>query len=234
MIYYDHLPLSEEILDALAELHIDYVFQPIFYPDGKTIYAREALMRPHEMTVTELIDKYAKENKLHILEVATIFGATQAHILRGYSEKVTLNSFPSECFYPEEQKAFSDYYGQMDCQGIIEILEYPEFSSESWEEKKKMLEKKNMLVAVDDYGCGNNDDAQVEYIQPQIVKLDRSLITGIDKSIEKQRNIEDCIKRFHKNNQLIIAEGIETKEDFDYLVGLGVDLFQGYYLARPA
>lgn len=71
MIYYDQLPLSEDILKALAELNIDYVFQPIFYPDGKQIYAREALMRPKDKTVTELIDEYAKMDKLHIIEVAT-------------------------------------------------------------------------------------------------------------------------------------------------------------------
>ena len=46
MIYYDHLPLDSEILHALSELSINYVFQTIFYPDGKTVYAREALMRP--------------------------------------------------------------------------------------------------------------------------------------------------------------------------------------------
>lgn len=34
--------------------------------------------------------------------------------------------------------------------------------------------------------------------------------------------------------KLVVAEGVETKEEFDYLVGLGADLFQGYYLARPA
>ncbi|MBQ7482010.1 MAG: EAL domain-containing protein [Lachnospiraceae bacterium] len=39
---------------------------------------------------------------------------------------------------------------------------------------------------------------------------------------------------FHSKNMLVVAEGVEEKEEFDYLVGLGVDLFQGYYLARPA
>ena len=58
MIYFNDLPLDSEILKALAELSINYVFQPIFKPDGKTIFAREALMRPTEMTVTELIEKY--------------------------------------------------------------------------------------------------------------------------------------------------------------------------------
>ena len=57
MIYYDHLPLDKDILNALSELSLNYVFQPIFYPDGKTIYAWEALMRPTNMTVTELIEE---------------------------------------------------------------------------------------------------------------------------------------------------------------------------------
>ena len=55
MIYYDHLPLDKEILNALGELSINYVFQPIFRQDGKTVYAWEALMRPTEMTVMELL-----------------------------------------------------------------------------------------------------------------------------------------------------------------------------------
>ncbi|MCR5208647.1 MAG: hypothetical protein K6C99_00370 [Lachnospiraceae bacterium] len=60
MIYFEDLPLDENILKALGELSINYVFQSIFYPDGKTIFAREALMRPLNMTVMDLIEKYAK------------------------------------------------------------------------------------------------------------------------------------------------------------------------------
>ena len=46
MIFFEDLPLEPSIIEALAKLQINYVFQPIFLPDGKTIYAREALMRP--------------------------------------------------------------------------------------------------------------------------------------------------------------------------------------------
>ena len=73
MILFDHLPLDKEILEALEELSIDYVFQPIFEPDGKTIYAWEALMRPTGKTVTELIEEYMKKDKLHVLEVFLVF-----------------------------------------------------------------------------------------------------------------------------------------------------------------
>lgn len=233
MIYFDQLPLSKDILNALSELKIDYVFQPIFCSDGKTIYAREALMRPHGMNVMELIDIYTKKNQLHILEVATLFGATQAAILRGYEEKISINSFPCECFSEEEDKAFEDYYGDRSGTGIIELLEYPKMSLSKWEKKKEAMQRKDLWVSLDDYGTGINDRGKVALIGPQIVKLDRSLISDIDKDVYKQANCKDIIDELHQNNILVVAEGIETKEEFDYLVSLGADLFQGYYLGRP-
>ena len=92
MISFDHLPLDPDILKALRELSINYVFQPIYLPDGKTVYAWEALMRPTDMTVTELIEEYSKKDKLHVLEVATFFGAMQAYFTRGYEQLLSIPS----------------------------------------------------------------------------------------------------------------------------------------------
>lgn len=234
MIYFDHLPLSEEILAALAQLNIDYVFQPIFEADGKTVFAREALMRPKEMTVTELIAEYEKMDKLHIIEVATFFGAMQAHTLRGYTEKVAINSFPSDCMKDEEAIAFGDYFGA-DIRGkmIIEMLEYPSLSVKNWAIKNESVRSMDNLISLDDYGTGINDMSKVEFLKPDIVKLDRSLISGIDQDEYKQANCTEVIELLHQMKKLVVAEGIETKEEFDYLVSAGADLFQGYYLGRP-
>jgi EAL domain-containing protein (putative c-di-GMP-specific phosphodiesterase class I) len=235
MIYYDHLPLDEDIMKALRELSINYVFQPIFLPDGKTVYAREALMRPTDQTVTELIEEYTRIDKLHILEVATFFGAMQEFFLRGYDQKVAINSFPSDCMQAEEAEAFLEYFGE-EIRGkmIIENLEYPYFSLEHWKEKNRSVRHMDNLLSVDDFGSGINDLERVEIMSPNIVKLDRELISGIDHIREKQENVRDLVLLFHSRGILVVAEGVEEKEEFDYLKGLGVDLYQGYYLARPA
>lgn len=234
MIYYDQLPLSEDILEALSELHIDYVFQPIFYKDGKTVFAREALMRPKEMTVMELIEKYQKEDKLHIIEVATFFGAMQAHTLRGYTERVAINSFPSECINIEEAEVFRDYFGE-EIRGkmIIEMLEYPHLSLSKWTVKNDSVRLMDNMFSLDDYGTGINDMSKVEFLKPDIVKLDRSLISDIDKDEDKQQSCKEALATLHDMDKVVVAEGVETKEEFDYLVAIGVDLFQGYYLAMP-
>ena len=235
MILYDHLPLDEEILKALRELSINYVFQPIFQADGKTIYAWEALMRPTDTTVTELIDEYEKNGKLHVLEVATFFGAMQAYFLRGYPELVSINSFPSDCMKDEEADAFLEYFGE-EIRGrmIIENLEYPYFSLEHWKEKSRSVRVMDNLLSVDDFGSGINNLELVNIMSPHIVKLDRELISGIDHIKEKQDNVCKLVLEFHSRGMLVVAEGVEEKAEFDYLVGLGVDLYQGYYLARPA
>ncbi len=235
MIYYDHLPLNKDILKALGELSINYVFQPIFQADGRTVYAYEALMRPTDMTVTELIEDYEKRDKLHVLEVATFFGAMQAYFLRGYSQRVSINSFPSDCMTPKEADVFLEYFGE-EIRGrmIIENLEYPYFSLEHWKEKIRSVRFMDNLLAVDDFGSGINDLEQVEIMEPDIVKLDRELIAGIDHIKEKQENVRKLIQYFHSKKILVIAEGVEEKEEFDFLVGLGADLYQGFYLAHPA
>ena len=235
MVYYDHLPLDKDILEALGNLHVNYVFQPIFEADGRTVFAYEALMRPEDKTVMELIDEYTDIDKLHILEVATFFGAMQEYFLRGYDEKVSINSFPSDCMKQEEADVFLEYFGE-EIRGrmIIENLEYPYFSMEHWREKDRSVRAMDNLLSVDDFGSGVNDLERVDIMSPHIVKLDRELISGIDHKPEKQENIRSLVTEFHNRGIKVVAEGVEEKEEFEYLIGLGVDLYQGYYLARPA
>ena len=235
MIYYDHLPLDKEILTALGELSINYVFQPIFYPDCKTVYAWEALMRPTEKTVLELINEYMEMDNLHVLEVATIFGAMQAYILRGYTERISVNSFPNDNLRQDEADAFWEYFGDS-IRGsmIIENLEYPYFSYDIWQEKSRSVRAMDNLLAADDFGNGINDMERIDLMKPDIVKLDRELISGIDHDRKKQDNVMRLVLDFHSKDMLVVAEGVEEKEEFDHLAGLGVDLFQGFYLARPA
>ncbi len=234
MIYYDHLPLDKNILEALGELSINYVFQPIFKADGKTIFAREALMRPTDKNVMDLINEYMESDNLHVLEVATLFGAMQAHALRGYTERVSVNSFPNDCLRQDEADVFWEYFGDS-IRGnmIVENLEYPYFSYDIWKEKYRSVKSMDNLLSADDFGSGINDMERIDVMNPDIVKLDRELISGIDHDPEKQDNVKRLVFEFHSKDMLVVAEGVEEKEEFDYLVSIGVDLFQGFYLARP-
>lgn len=233
MIYYEDLPLDKEILKVLAELEINYVFQPIVHRDGKTVYAHEALMRPVGTTVTDLIEEFIKRDQLHVLEVATFWGAAQEYMLRGYKERISINSFPCECFTDEETKVFIDYFGNDDSILMIEMLEYPKFSLSKTLKKKEIAEIGRSVFALDDYGSGFNDMQKVDILKPHVIKIDRALLSGIDTNPEKQKNCKDIIDTMHGRNITVVAEGVETEEEFKCLKDLGADLFQGYYFARP-
>ena len=234
MIAYEKLPLDNEVKAALERLEIEYVFQPIFYKDCVRIYAYEALMRPKKMTVGQLIDEFARDEKLHILEVATFFGATQAYIERGYQEYLCINSFPSESFTENEAEAFDTYFGNQKGKRIIEILEYPKVSLREWVRKSEMVQNKHWKVSLDDFGMGENNMNAVYLYTPDIVKLDRSLLFDICKDEKRALFYQSVVETFQKMNYHIVAEGVETREECDFLRSLGVDLFQGYYLAMPA
>ena len=145
-----------------------------------------------------------------------------------------MNSFPSEHFTEEEGKAFIDYYGSIDNLTIIEILEYPYTEKEAVLDKKMAAAKHNLKIAIDDFGAGINNMEMVDLYSPHIVKLDRTLIMDIDTDRFKQEYVKQHVAEFHRRGIMVVAEGIERAEEFDFLASIHVDYFQGFYLGRPA
>ena len=234
MLSFDNLNVNDEIKNVLKQFRIDFVFQPIFNRSGD-VMAVEALMRPEGSNILAFIDEMTAAGKLHELELVSFFGATMAYRQRGYDVALGVNSFPSECFTVEEAKAYSDCFKPIKDKLVIEILEYTEGEGWIWKSKHRHTKVYDGIrVALDDFGTGNNDVEAVKYYNPHTVKLDRSLISDINLHKDKQQNVADYVSWLHDMQVRVLAEGVETKEEYDYLYNLGVDLFQGYYLVRPA
>lgn len=88
-------------------------------------------------------------------------------------------------------------------------------------------------IAVDDAGAGTSGLNRMMQIRPQWVKLDRALVSGIDKDPFKQNLVRFFIHFARMSGVSIVAEGIEHGEELATLIGLGVRFGQGYYLAKP-
>jgi diguanylate cyclase (GGDEF)-like protein len=88
-------------------------------------------------------------------------------------------------------------------------------------------------VALDDVGAGYAGLQQVVHLQPEFVKLDRSLITGIDDDRVRQAMVAALLGFAGAVGTTIIAEGVETAAELRWLRDAGVPLAQGYHLARP-
>ncbi len=95
------------------------------------------------------------------------------------------------------------------------------------------LKKAGVLIALDDYGFGNSSIETLVLLEPDIVKIDGKIINGISKDPRKFNSLKRLLKIIESCKASVIAEGIETKEDFEVLRSLGVTYGQGFFMGKP-
>ncbi len=95
------------------------------------------------------------------------------------------------------------------------------------------LREMGFRIAVDDLGAGYAGLTSFALLEPEIVKLDMSLVRDIHCTPTKQKIVRSMTSLSKDMGMLVVAEGVENAEERDTLVELGCDLLQGFFLARP-
>lgn len=96
------------------------------------------------------------------------------------------------------------------------------------------LRERGALIAIDDAGAGYSGLKQIIDLQPQLLKVDRDLVTGIHRNEAKRALVQMLGELAGRLDAWVLAEGIEDDEEAATLVQLGVPLVQGYFFGRPA
>lgn len=91
-----------------------------------------------------------------------------------------------------------------------------------------------ITLAVDDMGAGYSNLRQVIALAPTMLKLDRTLVRGIDRDPSQRLLIDALTGYAQRTGAEIVAEGIETESELEVIRALGISYGQGYLLARPA
>lgn len=217
---------------------INFAFQPIFEIETGNIYGYEALMRPAPYTPMEVIAEYARLDRLNEIEGFTTYYAAKQFLENNLSGKLFLNSFPS-AFVSDEMMVRVLELSKQHFKGghlVIEILEYTEFNSHAHYKKTSQFERARtgQLLAIDDYGTGKNIDEEcINFYNPNIVKIDRTLISSIHTNVTNQKALLDICNYLEKKGIIILAEGVETQEEYEYLKNYPIKLMQGYFLGKP-
>jgi len=95
------------------------------------------------------------------------------------------------------------------------------------------LRKKGMRLAIDDFGAGFSNIKYISDLNPDIVKLDRELITGVKEGSRQFRLLESVVRLCKDMGAKVVAEGIETTAELVLVERAGVDFCQGFLLGRP-
>lgn len=232
----------QDFFKLIMEERVFYHFQPIFSGKDGSVAAYESLMRsdlPTLRSPAAILEIAREEKRLQDIEDLTWLKALQQ-----YKELVAINkldknaylfvnSFANQVMTQHAQDKFDREYCCFKDNLVTEITEFENLTPGIMQ-KKRELAGDNSLFALDDYGSGYNSELNLLELSPKFIKVDISIIRDIDTDVDKQRIVSNIVDYAHDRDMLIIAEGIETPAELYKVLELGVDLLQGYILARPA
>jgi EAL domain-containing protein (putative c-di-GMP-specific phosphodiesterase class I) len=116
---------------------------------------------------------------------------------------------------------------------LIEIVESRARDTHALAEFVNNYRKNGFLIALDDVGVGHSNLDRIPLLRPDVLKLDRGLISGVDGHMTRLEVVKSFVQMASRLGSLALAEGVERQEDILRLLEVGVDVFQGFYFGRP-
>ena len=206
------------------------VFQPIVALETGSVIGYEALARFPRRTPDAWFAQAHRSGLGSELEVHALVAAL-AHGDRPPGSFLALNLSPSALVSPSVQAALPADLGDI----VVEVTEQELVSDvAALAAGLEALRRRGARIALDDAGAGYAGLQQIMRIEPDIIKLDRSLVEGVDRDSARIALIESFVSFAARTGADICAEGIETIEELLALARLGVTFGQGYVLGRPA
>jgi len=131
-------------------------------------------------------------------------------------------------------QALLDYCGVRPHQVVLEIVESLVADSRHLSEALESYQKLGYRIAVDDFGSRESNFDRLWNLSPDIVKLDRGLVSQSAINPRARRVLPKLVDIIHELGATVVCEGIEDEDQHHIAVDAGTDLLQGYYYARPA
>ena len=100
-------------------------------------------------------------------------------------------------------------------------------------EKLEELKKLGILISIDDFGTGYSSLGYLKQLPVDIVKVDRSFVMDIPQDKDDMKITAAIIAMAHNLNYEVVAEGIETREQLEFLQQCNCDYGQGYFFSKP-
>jgi diguanylate cyclase (GGDEF)-like protein len=233
---------NEEFNTILDEQNIRMVYQPIVSLFDGSLFGYEALTRGPEMSTfhspSALFEYAEKEGYLYELEKLAREKAIQNSILQHKQQMLFINISSPVIIDPKFKAGQTlEILQQKGLSPNNVVFEITERSSiEDFTLAKKVLEhyrNQGYKIAIDDAGAGYSSLQAIAELQPDFIKVDRSLVQNIHKFKIKEYIMETFVTFAQKMNIHLIAEGIEDEEELMKLSRMGVHYVQGYLLGRP-
>jgi len=233
-----HVGVFHEII---SNQDIEMFFQPIVYMESGELFGYEALLRGPKGTHFEspvilfgMARRLEMEPELDLLCMKKLQAAAASRGIHG-DEKIFFNLCPESFFSPRFHEAWDALAEDLRPERMVlevtrkrRIREFPCFR-----ESIERYRKKGFQVAIDDAKAGTLSLRTILELVPDYVKIDISIIRNIHRDPSRQR----LFRQFHsfckRRNVKLISEGVEQRQERDFLLENGAELAQGFYYALP-
>lgn len=241
--------LEKEILSSFDVAIINRQFgiylQPQVYSDGK-VYGAEALarwMHPENgliqpgvfIDVLERADLIYKLDQ-YIWELA----AKQLSAWKGTNWKdisISVNVSPKDIYYLDIKKEFCELVERYEIDPRLLNIEITETAVTSDVNKcaALILELQNngFKVEIDDFGSGYSSLNMLKDINADVLKIDMGFLRKTENHKRAQVILNYTIDMAHELGMGVVTEGVETREQIEFLKSMGCELFQGFYFDKP-
>lgn len=235
--------LEQDLKEALEKHEFEVYYQPQLELQTGKLKGAEALLRWNH-PVRGMMSPYVF---IHVLEetglivdvgewvISQVFESICSWIKKGYDfQQISLNisaiHFEKESLYhfiKETAKGDDALLHHLD----IEITESALLDLAKSVKSVRQLKKLGIIISLDDFGTGYSSLSVLHQLPIDCLKIDRSFIENLDE--ESKVLIRMIIQMSNHLNVKVVAEGIETKEQLDFLIQEGCTYGQGYYFGKP-
>lgn len=238
----ERLEMEQQLRNALERGEFSLCFQPQLAGDNKKIMGAEALLRWNNVhfgnVSPERFIPLAEETGLiarisaWVLETACLTAMQWPDTMR-----VSVNISPRQFrdgLLMEQVRYSLEISGLPAERLVVEVTENLLLDDAGG--ARKILDElcaMGLRVALDDFGTGYSSLSYLKHYPFGLLKIDRSFVNEVISSEEDAALCDAIIRMSHALGLKVVAEGVETVEQLDFLTARGVDLVQGYYYSRP-
>lgn len=238
--------MKQEIKSALDDDRIEVYYQPIYSVESEHFVSAEALARMKDrdgnIVMPGKFIPVAEETGLIEQIGERVFRITCQFIKSNRLseigvEYVEVNLSVSQCENPKLSAIYNDIMKVEDVTPDKINLEITE--SSRLNSRNILLENMNMLItmgcgfSLDDFGTGESNLNYIVDMPVNIVKIDRGMIQDYFTNEKARVVMQATVNMIKKLGLRIVAEGVETEEQFEKIKELGIDYIQGYYFSKP-
>ncbi|MDI9246084.1 EAL domain-containing protein [Marinobacter sp. CHS3-4] len=215
-----------------------FAFQPIVDAETKNVYAYEALVRGADGGgAWSVLSKVNEQNRYSFDQVCRVKAVKLAARL-GMEALLSINFMPNAVYQAEyciRTTLAAAKAADFDTRKLIfELIETEELGSiDHYVDIIRAYQKMGFQTALDDFGTGYSRYNILMASPPDILKLDMELVRDIDKEANKQAIVAGIMTMMSQLGGKVLAEGVETPQEYFWLRSQGISLYQGYLFAKP-